>query len=66
MALSRSGPRQRAAHYREQAKSLRQMAETESVERIRTVLCETADRYQALADLLSDRIADRDTAANAG
>jgi hypothetical protein len=53
MALSRSGPRQRAAHYPEQAHNLRQMAETESVERIRTVLRETADRYQALADLLS-------------
>jgi hypothetical protein len=50
MALSRSGPRQRAAHHREQAHNLRQMAEAESVERIRTVLRETADRYQTLAD----------------
>ena len=46
-------PRQRAAHYRQRADHLHQMAEAESVERVRTVLRETATQYQKLADYLS-------------
>jgi hypothetical protein len=45
--------RQRAAHYRQPADNLLQMAEVELVERIRIVLRETAAQYQKLADYLN-------------
>jgi hypothetical protein len=51
MELNRAGtPRQRAARYRQRAEKLCQMAKTEPVEKIRTVLRETAAQYQKLAD----------------
>jgi hypothetical protein len=47
--------RQRAAHYQDQADKLRQMAEAEPVERIRTLLLEAAQQYQELATILGAR-----------
>jgi hypothetical protein len=54
MDLNRSGtPRERAAHYRQRAANLLQMAEAELVESIRIVLRETAAQYHKLADYLN-------------
>jgi hypothetical protein len=43
-------PKQRAAHYREQAAQLRKMGETASQERHRAELLLLAERYETLAD----------------
>jgi hypothetical protein len=44
--------KQRARHYREQAKHFRRLSEAEPIEGIRQQLAALAEQYQQLADLL--------------
>jgi hypothetical protein len=59
MDLRSMSARQRAAHYREQAVKLRQMAEAQPAKKICAKLIELADQYQLLANSLGDNQHDR-------
>jgi hypothetical protein len=51
--------KQRAAHYRSEAAKLRNMADGETVERIRVQLREVAAQYDSLAASLDVNVHDR-------
>ena len=60
MDLGRSGTaRERAAHYRDNAARLRQMAAAESIEHTRRALDDAAEQYEWLADRLSRGVGER-------